>query len=88
MAAAASTGRPRVNIEFYWVCLGKKHFDWSWIEENYPNSHVITVFRDPGARAFSHFNYMKGQKWTIGKPMRNQKIGELFEGQARNEKTN
>ena len=60
--------------------IGKRHFDWSWIEENYPENHVITVFRDPTERAFSHFNYMKTQTWTKRKAMREQQMTDLLQG--------
>ena len=59
--------------------IGSKHFDWSWIDDRYPDGDVLTLFRDPVTRAISHFNFMKTLSWTKGMTIRSLTIEEFLD---------
>ena len=52
------------------IYKGHKHFDWSFIEENYPEDHITALFREPRARAVSHFHFAQTLDFSKGTPLR------------------
>ena len=60
--------------------IGRQHFDWSWIEEKYPEADVVTMFRNPVSRAVSHFYFSRTLSFTAGKPIRKLSLSQLLTG--------
>jgi hypothetical protein len=66
---------------------GRKHFDWSAIEKMGTvgeTVEVVTMLREPVARAISHFYYAKGAAWTKGAPIRTQGLTQYLQSGKQN----
>jgi hypothetical protein len=52
--------------------IGHKHFDWSYVEKKYgtvgKDVEVVTILRQPVARAISHYYFTKRLKWVESSP--------------------
>lgn len=60
--------------------IGHQHFDWSYIQAQYPHADVVTILRDPGSRAVSHYYFSRGLLWTRGKAVRDMTLSEYLNG--------
>ena len=58
--------------------VGFSHFDWSYIEEKFPDEQIVTLLREPVSRAISHFDFMKSLSWTNGLPIRSQNMSQFL----------
>jgi hypothetical protein len=66
---------------------GRKHFDWSAIEKMGTvgdKIEVVTMLREPVARAISHFYFARGLDWTKGAPIRKQNLTQYLQSSKQN----
>jgi len=66
------------------IYVGRMHFDWSWIQERYPNGNVATIFRAPVSRMVSHFYFARTLEFTRNNPIRTQSLSEFLNGDLSN----
>lgn len=61
---------------------GNKHFDWSHIVNSIgtvgKDVEVVTILREPVARAISHYYFTKQEKWVGDTSFRNQSLAEFL----------
>ena len=67
-----------IVIFFKLKYVGFLHFDWSYIEEKFPDEQIVTLLREPVSRAVSHFDFMKSLSWTKGLPIRSQNMSQFL----------
>ena len=75
---AAMMAKELGKTDFY----GAKHFDWTYVEEEYPAEEVMTLFREPVSRTISHFNFMKKLSWTKGMKIKEQSFDQFLEDKS------